>query len=224
VFKSKLIALGILAKTEIFVESMVADSSFLTDLDLESKYFSFDERKKVLFLARAEKEKGIYITIEAFSKFLAEHPERKSCLTIAGDGSELVAAKKYVIEKGLPNIEFTGHVRGEQKKKLLVSSHILLFPTYHGEGLPNSIMEGMLYGIPIVSRTVGGIPDVVQNGVNGYLSDSLQPEVFSGFLSLLTSDINFYKKISNHNHKTAIEKYTTEKVRDRILKIYQGFN
>ena len=224
VFKLKLIALGVPEKTEFFIESTVADSSFLDELDLESKYISFKAQRKFLFLSRIEKEKGVYIAIEAFSKFLSKYPDRRSCLTIAGDGPELAAVKKYVDEKALSNIEFAGHVRGEQKKKLLITSHILLFPTYYGEGIPNSILESMLYGMPVVSRTVGGIPDIIQDGVNGFLSESLQPEVFFNFLSLLTSDMELYKKISGNNHKTAIEKYTTEKVRDRILKIYRGFN
>jgi glycosyltransferase involved in cell wall biosynthesis len=224
IFKLKLIALGVPEQTEFFIESTVADSSYLNELDLESKYVSFLEQRKFLFLSRIEKEKGIYIAVDAFTEFLSKYPEKNSCLTIAGDGPELAAVKKYVKEKRLSNIEFAGHVRGEQKKKLLITSHILLFPTYYGEGIPNSILESMLYGMPVVSRTVGGIPDIIQNDVNGYLSESLEPGVFLDFISLLTSDIDLYKKISNNNYVTAKEKYTTEKVRERILKIYRGFN
>lgn len=224
VFKLKLIALGVPEKTEFFIESTVADSSYLNELNLESKCISFNEKRKFLFLSRIEKEKGVYIAVDAFSGFLSRYPEKSSCLTIAGDGPELAAVKKYVTEKKLSNIEFAGHVGGEQKKKLLITSHVLLFPTYYGEGIPNSILESMLYGMPIVSRTVGGIPDIIQNDVNGYLSESLDPGVFLDFISRLTSDIDLYKRISNNNYITAKEKYTTERVRERILEIYSGFN
>src|SRR5215469_1223152 len=98
VFKLKLISLGMPERTEFFIESTVADSSFLDELDLESKYISFNEKRKFLFLSRIEKEKGVYIAIDTFSKFLSRYPGKKSCLTIAGDGPELVAVKKYVTE------------------------------------------------------------------------------------------------------------------------------
>ena len=224
VFKVKLIGMGVPSETEFFIETTVADSSYLSELDLVSKYKSFKREKTFLFLSRIERDKGVYIAIDAFAEFLEKCSEKKSFLIVAGEGSELGAVKKYVSEKRFPNIKFTGHVKGEIKKNLLLASHIMLFPTYYGEGLPNSILEGMLYGMPVVSRGAGGIPDVVQQNVNGFLSDSLQPKVFADFLFLLTSDPGLYEKVARNNHELAMERFTTEKVKERILKIYQEFN
>ena len=66
-------------------------------------------------------------------------------------------------DKEIDNIEFLGHVNAETKKKALFQSHIMIFPTFT-EGLPNVILEGMLYGMPIISRATGGIPEVVRQG------------------------------------------------------------
>jgi glycosyltransferase involved in cell wall biosynthesis len=224
IFKDKLIRLGVPSGTDFFIETTVADSSYLSELDLGKKLSSFKQKINFLFLARIEKEKGVYIAIEAYKDFFEKHPGISSCLIIAGDGPELQAVKKYVEVNKVPNIKFTGYVRGEMKKDLLLSSHIMLFPTYYGEGLPNSILEGMLYGMPVISRSIAGIPDVVTNGVNGFLSESLQPTVFAGFLSVLANNSELYGNIAAKNHEKAVDKFTAERVRERILAIYSKFN
>ena len=221
-FKKKLIELGVPCETEFFIETTVADSSYLKELNLSNKYISFKKEIIFLFLSKIEKTKGIYIAIDAYHKFLTKCPERISCLTIAGDGPELPAVKKYVGQLNIPNIIFLGYISAEKKKSVLLESHIMIFPSYT-EGMPNSILECMLYGMPIISRATGGITDIIQQNVNGYLSESFQPSVYSDFLYILASNNELYRKIAEQNHFIAMEKYTTEKVRERILKIYRDW-
>ncbi len=223
IFKDKLIKLGVPSDTDFFIETTVADSSYLSEFDLSKKLSSFKQKINFLFLARIEKEKGVYIAIEAYKEFFEKQPGISSSLIIAGDGPELPAVKGYVEKYKVPNIEFTGYVKGEMKKKLLLTSHIMLFPTYYGEGLPNSILEGMLYGMPVISRSIAGIPDVVVNEENGYLSDSLQPTAFADFLPMLVNDYELYCRMANKNHDKALNTFTVEKVRERILSIYSKF-
>lgn len=223
-FRKKLIDLGVPATIDFFIETTVADSGFLMELNLEKKLLSFKTKKNFLFLSRIEKEKGVYIAIDAYSEFSKKHPQIEASLIIAGDGPELSSVKEYVTLKRIAGILFTGYVKGEMKKDLLLSSHIMLFPTYYGEGLPNSILEGMLYGMPVISRSIAGIPDAVINEENGYLSDSLQPTVFAGFLSTLVNDYELYQQMAIRNHNKALNTFTAEKVRERILNIYKSFN
>jgi glycosyltransferase involved in cell wall biosynthesis len=222
IFKKKLIALGVPSETQFIIETTVADSSYINKLNLEHKYLTYKKEINFLFLSRIEKEKGIYIAIDAFKEFLNNSPQRKSSLIIAGDGPELPAVKAYVRNKKIPNIKFLGHVIGENKINVLLESHVMIFPSF-SEGLPNAILEGMLYGMPIISRTTGGIPEVIQQNINGFLTESYDSSIFTNFLSLLASDFELYKNISEINHRIAMEKYITNKVRERILKIYQEF-
>ncbi|HMU45691.1 MAG TPA: glycosyltransferase family 4 protein [Chitinophagaceae bacterium] len=220
-FKKKLIQMGVPASVPFSIETTVADSSFINELNLEKKYLGSLSNLQFLFISRIEKEKGVFIAIDAFNDFLTKNPGVHAKLVIAGDGPALPEAKKYVDEKKITGVEFLGNVRGEKKKKALLESHIMLFPTYYGEGMPNSVLEGMLYGMPVVSRNNAGIPDVVEHGVNGYLTDSIEPSVFTDFLTNLTSDKEILKKMAWNNNQKGIQLFTTEKVRDRILKIYE---
>lgn len=221
-YKKKLIEMGVSPETEFFIETTVADSSYLNELSLEKKFHSYNDKIVFLFLSRVVKSKGVYIAIDSYRKFLNEFPARKSTLIIAGDGPELPAVKKYVDELKIPHINFTGYIIGDMKKKVLLESHVILFPSY-SEGLPNTILEGMLYGMPIISRVTGGIPDIIKQNKNGFITSSFHPEVFTGFLSILASDSELYRKMAETNHRIAYENFTSEKVRNRILKIYETF-
>lgn len=222
IFKEKLIELGVPHHSEFHIETTVADASYLGELDLVRKYSAFKEKIIFLFISRIAKSKGIFIAIDAYGKFVEQFPQRQSCLIIAGDGPDLDAARRYVEVKNIPQIVFLGHVSGETKKKLFLESHVMICPSY-SEGLPNSILEGMLYGMPIISRATGGIPEVIQQEINGYLSESYDPLLFTDFLSTIASDGDLYAKISNKNYGTAIERFTPDKVRERILKIYESY-
>jgi len=219
-FKNKLIKLGVSKNATFFIETTVADSRYLDSLSLKEKFETFTDKVIFLFLSKVERSKGIYIAIDAFEKFLKRNPNRKSIFLIAGDGKELEAARSYVISKSISQINFLGAVSNEQKKQVLLASHIMLFPSYT-EGLPNSILEGMLYGMPIVSRITGGIPDVVNQGINGFLSDSMDGDIYEKYISTLATDGELYKEIAFENHTKAFSKFTTEKVKERILNIYK---
>ncbi len=220
IFQKKLIGLGVSPASQFFIETTVADSSYLTEFDLNDKWLSYQQKIKFIFLSRIEKEKGVFIAIDAFKIFSINNPNRKCTLTIAGDGRDLEEVKQYVEKQEIDNIEFLGHVNAETKKKALFQSHIMIFPTFT-EGLPNVILEGMLYGMPIISRATGGIPEIVHQGLNGYISDSFEPEIFATYLDVIANDTNLYKTISEMNHQVAKKNFTSEKVKERVLKIIQ---
>lgn len=219
-FKKKLIGMGVPASTPFFIETTVADSSGVDELDLGKKYSTSLENLKLLFISRIEKEKGVFIALNAYREFKRQCPEITASLTVAGDGPALAEARQYAEKENISNVDFPGNIRGEKKKKVLLESHIMLFPTYYGEGMPNSVLEGMLYGMPVISRVNAGIPDVVQHGINGFLTESIDPLTFSDFLCRLARDKEMYRKMATDNHRKGMDRFTTEKVRDRILSIY----
>ncbi|HVG40793.1 MAG TPA: glycosyltransferase family 4 protein, partial [Chitinophagaceae bacterium] len=224
IFKDKLIGLGVPSETEFFIETTVAESYYVNELNLEEKFKTFEEKVIILFIARIEEEKGVYIAINAFQDFLTRCPNREACLIVAGDGPDLLMVKKYVTAHNIPHVKFTGYIRGNMKKEVILSSHIMLFPTYYAEGLPISVLEGMLYGMPVISRINGGIADVIHQNINGYITESKEPSVFADYLTTLASNGAIYKKIAKNNHLTALEKYTSNTIKERILNIYHGFN
>lgn len=126
------------------------------------------DRFTLSFLGLLGQNKGIYDLLEV----LSEHKEEfdgKLRLLIGGNG-ETEKVANYIRGNQLENIvKFEGWVSGKKKELMLNSSDGFILPSYH-EGLPISILEAESYGLPIISTNVGGIPEIVKNGVNGFLA------------------------------------------------------
>ena len=215
VFKEKLISLN--AKGIFFIESNAADDTYITE-KLNNKFSFLKPKITLLFLARIEVEKGIYIAIDAFKKLMLRK-DLNLQLIIAGDGSELQNVKAYVNNQNIENIIFKGFVVNEQKASVYLESDILIFPTYH-EGMPLVILESMIYGLPIISRPVGGIPDWVIDGENGFLIHSLNSDDFIDPILKLIDNKNLFSSISQKNKLKAQDYFTPSKVRGRLINYY----
>ncbi|MDG5467420.1 glycosyltransferase [Deltaproteobacteria bacterium IMCC39524] len=204
----------------IYKENTVLDDNCLDMFDIDHSIETRINSKcwRILFLSRIFKQKGIYEIIEAFNILKAKYPRLE--LVIAGDGPELQSAKKYVFEKSISDITFTGDVRDEEKNTILTKCHIFCFPTYHNEGLPNSIVEAMAFGLPIVTRPVGGIPDFFLDGKHGFLTASKKPKKIAGLIEKLLLDEDLYKKISNANHSYATENFLASQAAGRFERLY----
>lgn len=212
-FKSKLIEWGI--SKPIYLETTKVDDDLL-------KYFSIKNKKyteiNILFLTRIEKYKGIYETIETYS-ILKKRNENVN-LIIAGDGSELKNVKQYVKINNLKDVSFLGFVKNKEKTQSFSISDIYIFPSY-SEGMPASVIEAMAFGLPIITRPVGGLKDFFENGKMGYITESKDPKVFAELIEKLITDKEKMKKIGKYNHEYAKNRFLASKVAKRLENIYE---
>ena len=218
VFKNKIQALGY--KGRIWIETNAVDDSYLKDEALH-KYPPGDDQN-ILFLSRIETEKGIYIALDAI-KILQSRLSKAVRFIIAGDGSQLENVKDYIERHDIKNAIVYGHVEGVLKHKVLVDSSIYLFPTY-SEGLPITILEAMLYGLVIITRPVGGIPDVVADGANGILIDSRNPQDFADAIERLLADKEKMLQVAETNRQKACACFVSDKVNERLVGMYRAIN
>ena len=120
----------------------------------------------LLFLGLIGERKGIFDLLKVVRRLKENHHPIK--LVIGGNG-EIDRLKKEIESLDIgQTVSFLGWVEVEQKVRLFQSSDIYILPSY-GEGMPMSILEAMSYGLPVVSTTVGGIPNLVRNGEDGFL-------------------------------------------------------
>lgn len=119
----------------------------------------------VLLLSRITKDKGLVELIEA-CKVLKEGNEKFS-LSIVGDGDFTLEGISLIKKLGLEDIvTFCGPVYDKRKKQeIYENADIYILPTYH-EGFPRTLYEAMIYGTPIITTFVGGIPCLMKDGYN----------------------------------------------------------
>jgi glycosyltransferase involved in cell wall biosynthesis len=173
--------------------------------------------KTILFLARVEKAKGIFTTIETFQIISQRHPEIR--LQVVGRGNSLNEAKEYTKSKNITNINFTGPLSGDALRNEFLKADLYILPTTHGEGMPTSVLEAMAFGLPVISRPVGGLVDFFENDKMGFMIESLDPEDYVEKVELLINDVDKANQISRHNAKYAREHFMASKIAPEIEEI-----
>jgi glycosyltransferase involved in cell wall biosynthesis len=134
----------------------------------------------VLYLNRIESRKGYEHLLRAIPQVLERCP--KARFVMAGHG-DIALAKRLAADLGVAHaIEFPGWVEGNRKWGLLAAADILCLPSF-SEGVPIAMLEAMAAGVAVVTTPVGGIPDLVQDGVNGML---VRPGDVDGIAASLT--------------------------------------
>lgn len=172
----------------------------------------------ILYLSRIEKEKGIYESLDAFQ--LVNKVLPNSQLLVAGDGSEFEACKKYTFDQNIQNVKFLGFVRDDERLAAFKKADIYLFPTNYGEGMPTSILEAMAFGLPVITRPVGGIQDFFENGKMGVLLDSNNATECADQIKQILKDQNGRIKVGSYNHQFILDNMAASKVLKKIENIY----
>ncbi len=120
-----------------------------------------------IFLGRVGDRKGVFDLLDCIIE-MKEELSGKFKLFVGGDG-ETDKLTSVIADNNLQNlVEYIGWVSGEKKEEMFLKSHVYILPSYN-EGLPIAILESMSYGLPIVSTNIGGTPEVLFEGVNGYI-------------------------------------------------------
>lgn len=137
------------------------EDKIYTEVSLDPEY------KYILFVGRLIYDKGIYELVKAFRKISERYPEYR--LILLGEETEKEKLIEYLNNYGiLDKVIFRGIVPYSQVADYMKVSEMLLFPSW-AEGLPNVVLEAMASGLPVVTTSVGGIPEVVEDGVTGLL-------------------------------------------------------
>lgn len=128
--------------------------------------FTARTQAHLLFLGRLEHAKGSYDLLRAVHQLVQRHPGLR--LILAGNG-ELAQTREAISALGLgDNVEVLGWVGAQAREQLLARAAVCVLPSY-AEGLPMSVLEAMAAGLPVVASAVGGLPDIVTDGVEGRL-------------------------------------------------------
>lgn len=172
---------------------------------------------RVLFLGIVGHRKGVYDLLPAFAEALAPRPGMK--LLIGGNG-EVEQARMRAAELGLgDSVEFLGWVGGERKNELLAAADVFVLPSYN-EGLPISLLEAMSWGVPVISTTVGGIPELIRDGTDGFLIQAGDVPSLTRSLVELAGDAALRERMGRAGREQVAEAFSREAVLPRLEQLY----
>lgn len=207
------------------VANCVDDEFLISDEEFNKKLEGQKNKKikNILYLSNFIKEKG-YPEVLALAKLEKERcntgGERKLHFDFAGKFFKEEDRKyffDYIKNNQLEDyVTYHGIVSGEAKRSLLKNSDIFVLLTrYPNEGQPISILEAMGNGMMIVTTNHAGIPDIVEDGVNGIVSHDINvDEIYNRVLKEYTD------KVMNVNRETVMNKYRENIYLDNMKAVF----
>lgn len=185
-----------------------------------------NKKKQILFAGTICKRKGYDVLLKAFGKIAGKYPDWK--VVFAGnpymlDGlNELEDGIRIAKELGISQqVEWLGWVSGADKEHVFNESSVYCLASL-GEGFPMGVLDAWAYGIPCVMTPVGGIPDIVKDGVNGLIFPISDVDSLAEKLDLLLSDPQLRDNIVRESDKLVFGEFSVKNVTEHLGRIYKN--
>ncbi|MCK4258585.1 MAG: glycosyltransferase family 4 protein [Halanaerobiales bacterium] len=196
----------------------IEDFTLNVSKGFRDKYAHLDE-KMIFFVGRLVQEKGVQVLIEAIPEILLEYPKTK--FVIAGKGPKQGELKYLASKLGIyDRIYFTGFIDDEIRNNLYQTCDLAVFPSMY-EPFGIVVLEAMAAKVPVLVTNVGGLGEIVEDGVNGIkVHQGSSHELALGILRVL-KDPKLSDKLKLNGFKLAKEKYNWPGIADKTAKFYK---
>lgn len=181
---------------------------------------SFDEKEKIIIMvAYFNDNKAPDLLLKAWKKIHKEFPDWK--VYMLGNG-EVERFQGMAEKMGLrDDVIFTGYIIGKEKEQYFRKASILTMCSYE-EGFPMVVLEAWTYGICVITTPVGGLPDVLEDGLNAQVFNFGDWEGLGKNLSMLIRDKEKRIEIASYAHSHTVKKFSIKKINTQLLCIYNS--
>ena len=209
--------ISILNKLSVIPMPVTIPEVKATHENLKRKY-KVKGKRVILYIGRLIKVKGIIYLLEAMEKLT--HPD--AVLLVAGEGQEKAYLEQYVKERNLP-VRFLDAVNGKAKAEILKIADVfvlpsIILPSGRQEGLPVSILEAISAGVPVVASDVGGVSEVIRDGITGFIVSPANPDELSTRLAQILEDDPLRRKMNTRCRQSG-KMFSAESVAGRYNRI-----
>jgi colanic acid/amylovoran biosynthesis glycosyltransferase len=179
---------------------------------------------RLLQACRLLPKKGIGTTLRAFAEVRKSYP--KAGLHLAGDGAMRVELEGLARELGVERaVEFHGFLGEDELRELAGSCHLFLHPSEVGpdgsrEGVPNSMLEAMATGLPVVATRHGGIGEVVVEGESGLLVGERDHMAMAAAIGELLGRPRKLRRMGRMARRVVKDQHAVEGTTERLERLY----
>lgn len=161
------------------------------------------------------RHKGIHTLLDALP--LLKNPNNVQ-INLIGDGDQRAAYERQLLENGCTGlVKFWGKLDNNDVARAYAHTDVLVLPSIWRENQPVSITEAMACAIPVIGSNMGGIPELVEDGVNGFIFEAGSAADLAGKMDRLIGDralatvmgLNGQKKIHGNSFAHQVEKLLT---------------
>lgn len=220
-FKNKLIDKGC-APEKI---SVLHDGVDIEHFTFKVRQRAAGEPTRLLFVGRLADKKGIFVAVEAVAKTLARGHAVQ--FDIVGDGELRPRLERFIAQQGIgEHVQLWGAQPRDKVAEYLQGAHLLIAPsltapTGDQEGIPTTVKEGMAVGMPVLSTVHSGIPELVEDGVSGFLVPENDAVALSERLEYLIEHPELWPDMGRAGRKKIEAEFDNEKLNDELVTIYE---
>jgi glycosyltransferase involved in cell wall biosynthesis len=113
-----------------------------------------------------------------------------------------------------------GYLHGDEKLEIFFESDIFILPSY-GEGLPITILEAMAAGLPIIATSVGAIPEIIEDGKNGFLTEAGDYVGLAKKILKLARDMKLRQEMGKNNIEKIERQYNKDLIVSKLSAEYE---
>jgi len=196
-------------KLEKYSKKILIAHEHFVDFTTFTVTIPFHDRPPCIgYIGRLSAEKGVHLFVQALPAILRNHKNLRVC--IGGDGSLKGSIKPLLEEEGISDrIDLPGWISHDELPGYFNRLQLLVLPS-STEGLPNIMLEAMACGTPVLATPVGAIPDVIKDGITGFIMENNSPECITENVNRALNHTNLLQ-IAENGKKFVEENYSFER-------------
>jgi len=171
-----------------------------------------DPGQYVGFVGRISPEKGIDTLIEA----------ARACPDIQFKAAGSYNRVPDIVTKAPHNFNFRGHLDKEPLDKFYVNSRIIVLCSICYEGFPSVLLEAMLHGKPVISSRIGGLPEIVDEGVTGFLFEPGNAQDLAQKIRYLWNSPDLCRQMGRACREKVLREYSPDAYYRRLMSAYKS--
>ena len=182
------------------------------------------ESPYLLFFGRLSAEKGVDVLLRAFDAAASSLP-RDMRLIVVGDGPDAAEFRELAASlNSAPRIEFAGYQTGDALQTYVERASLAIASSRWRENMPYSIVEAFAAGTPVVGTRIGGIPELVADGVTGFACEpgdvaTMADAMVRGAEAFLDAPV--YVRMQESCRAYVRENCSRDKFMDQLVELYE---
>lgn len=174
----------------------------------------------ILSVGRLYARKGLFTLIESMPRVVKRFKNAKFIISGKGQSNEMKKLFVHALQLGVSgNIVFTGYYPDKNLPKLYQAADVFAFSTFY-EHHPFAVLEALSSQLPVVTTNVGGIPETITDGKNGFMCQPFNPAEFSDKILYLLEHFQVAKEMAFQARKTIEKRFDWRIIVKKVLKVY----
>lgn len=182
-----------------------------------------NSKPRILFLSNLMKSKGVFTILDA-CKILNDKGIASECRLVGGETKEIDnnVFQQAILERGIKeSVKYLGKKYNDEKYYEISQTDIFVFPTAD-DCFPLVVLEAMQQGIPVISTTEGGIPDIVTNNETGLIINPNAPNELADAIIRLINAPEERQRLGKNGYEKYLKFFTLRKFEENIVKVLES--